>query len=498
MKKQKIANYLKNGILLLGVSVLLWNCEKQEILSEEPVIVNTIDKISSVFNKEQFKEVIPYQFNVNWQDNGIKYSKELETSYYEFNISYTSSLTPYINIANKKIGDYYKSFKIIATVNKEKEFVSFYALRVYQKIQQTGEPIAKINFEISPNFNGLIHVININNQIVFAKKLEQGKALGKDYFSNEFKNLNPYKNKYLETCVTVGTYHYKDWYKKWTDEDGTHTEYVSTQYLGYSEEEICGYEWLPDSNGAGGTSNGTGTANGTGTYKGDCSNTNSKTKYYAKESEDCAVKVTEEIIEGWPEEIKLFEVIEGPAIPNIVEYLKCFDSAKGATFTIYVKQPKVNKSDTWSGPVWDADVGHTFISITQGSTSRVMGLYPASSVSPFSSNPSVSRLLVDNAGDDFDVSLTINITASQLSKLRSEITGDNSNYNLNTYNCTDFGLRMGNLFSMNIPDSTGTWPGGGGSNPGNLGQDIRSMSLNSGITRNTTGGKAVSKSGTCP
>ena len=72
MKKQKIANYLKNGILLLGVSVLLWNCEKQELLSEEPVIVNTIDKISSVFNKEQFKEVIPYQFNVNWQDNGIK------------------------------------------------------------------------------------------------------------------------------------------------------------------------------------------------------------------------------------------------------------------------------------------------------------------------------------------------------------------------------------------------------------------------------------------
>ena len=28
MKKQKIANYLKTGILLFGVSVLLWNCEK--------------------------------------------------------------------------------------------------------------------------------------------------------------------------------------------------------------------------------------------------------------------------------------------------------------------------------------------------------------------------------------------------------------------------------------------------------------------------------------
>jgi hypothetical protein len=28
MKKQKIANYFKTGTLLLGVSLLLWNCEK--------------------------------------------------------------------------------------------------------------------------------------------------------------------------------------------------------------------------------------------------------------------------------------------------------------------------------------------------------------------------------------------------------------------------------------------------------------------------------------
>jgi hypothetical protein len=35
MKKQKIANYLKTGILLFGVSVLLWNCEKEEVLIPE-------------------------------------------------------------------------------------------------------------------------------------------------------------------------------------------------------------------------------------------------------------------------------------------------------------------------------------------------------------------------------------------------------------------------------------------------------------------------------
>lgn len=29
MKKQKITNYLKLGVLLLGISFLLWNCEKE-------------------------------------------------------------------------------------------------------------------------------------------------------------------------------------------------------------------------------------------------------------------------------------------------------------------------------------------------------------------------------------------------------------------------------------------------------------------------------------
>ena len=35
MKKTKIANYLKTGILFVSVSLLLWNCEKNDILEEE-------------------------------------------------------------------------------------------------------------------------------------------------------------------------------------------------------------------------------------------------------------------------------------------------------------------------------------------------------------------------------------------------------------------------------------------------------------------------------
>ena len=31
MKKKKLTNFLKMGIFLLGISLLLWNCDKEEI-----------------------------------------------------------------------------------------------------------------------------------------------------------------------------------------------------------------------------------------------------------------------------------------------------------------------------------------------------------------------------------------------------------------------------------------------------------------------------------
>ena len=55
MKIRKIANLLKTGILLLGVSVLLWNCEKEETL-EAPLEKNILETISITKAKELFEE----------------------------------------------------------------------------------------------------------------------------------------------------------------------------------------------------------------------------------------------------------------------------------------------------------------------------------------------------------------------------------------------------------------------------------------------------------
>ncbi|MDE0471460.1 MAG: hypothetical protein OXH57_05925 [Ekhidna sp.] len=45
-------------------------------------------------------------------------------------------------------------------------------------------------------------------------------------------------------------------------------------------------------------------------------------------------------------------------------------------------------------------------------------------------------------------------------------------------NCTDFGIQYSKQAGIKLKDSYGSWPGGSGSNPGNLGEDIRKLSSN--------------------
>ncbi|MFH7012711.1 hypothetical protein ACHRV5_12630 [Flavobacterium sp. FlaQc-52] len=189
-------------------------------------------------------------------------------------------------------------------------------------------------------------------------------------------------------------------------------------------------------------------------------------------------------------------VIIGPAkvITNIKEYLKCFDLSKGAELVIYVDQPIANSPDAYT---MGGDVGHTFVAIQQGNIRRVVGYWPATSVDPITS-PTDTKAFGNDENHYFDVSISTGINASQLANIINYATNTApSTYNLNSYNCTDFGIAVGKLGGLNLNDSYGTWPGGGGSNPGQLGQNIRSMSTPANGTKQTAGANSASNKGTC-
>lgn len=92
------------------------------------------------------------------------------------------------------------------------------------------------------------------------------------------------------------------------------------------------------------------------------------------------------------------------------------------------------------------------------------------------------------------------ISGNQLQQIINFSINHNPTYNLNTYNCTDFAIDIGNLAGLNLPDCYGSWALGlgGGSNPGALGQHIRN-NINTGgnTTKNTNSGTAPSNNKGC-
>jgi hypothetical protein len=67
---------------------------------------------------------------------------------------------------------------------------------------------------------------------------------------------------------------------------------------------------------------------------------------------------------------------------------------------------------------------------------------------------------------------------------------EGKNYNLNSANCTDFVIQVLQTGAgITLPDTQGNWPMGGGSNPGDFGEDLRNLTLSPSMSRNTLGGR---------
>lgn len=190
-------------------------------------------------------------------------------------------------------------------------------------------------------------------------------------------------------------------------------------------------------------------------------------------------------------------VLIGPdpekVIDKINEYLKCFDLNKSAEVIIYVDQPLSNNSKAWSG----TDVGHTFIAIQQGDTRRVFGYWPATSIYPAPGYSTDNMVFGNDENHHFDVSLSTPVDANKLFSIIAYASNAPKVYDLDNYNCTDFAIEVGKIAGLPLSDSYGSWPGGAGSNPGQLGQDIRNMTLPANSQRQTTEANAASNKGTC-
>lgn len=162
-----------------------------------------------------------------------------------------------------------------------------------------------------------------------------------------------------------------------------------------------------------------------------------------------------------------------------------------AQFIIYVDQPGAGGDrDTYEVISWltmEVDVGHTWWEFRvldknivpvdlQDFVNVPVGYYPSIGVSPFGSPSAQGILMMPDTNHSPDVTQNYYITFEELMKGLS-YTKDLENspgvYDLNTNNCTDAAIQAGRIAGQNIPGTQGVWPNGGGSNPGDLGEDLR-------------------------
>ncbi|WP_418124385.1 hypothetical protein ACNFU2_06960 [Chryseobacterium sp. PTM-20240506] len=178
--------------------------------------------------------------------------------------------------------------------------------------------------------------------------------------------------------------------------------------------------------------------------------------------------------------------LEGLEAIDMNKVREAFDNGKkGKSYqlVIHVDQPgKGGDRDTYEYN-HGTDPGHSFITLTRKNTdgsvdSKTFGFYPY----PQSVNPIASEAdgkIRDNLGHEQEVVQTRPINEKNFNDILDFVESKkNTKYDLNTNNCTDFVINCAAAGGINLPRTKGTWPNGGGTNPGDLGEDLRKQNEN--------------------
>jgi len=180
-------------------------------------------------------------------------------------------------------------------------------------------------------------------------------------------------------------------------------------------------------------------------------------------------------------------------------FMICFGSLPdiGSTtkITVYVQEPFPGTSFN-IGP---NSVGHVAIGLTKtnnGTTvTQVVGYYPnATGMSKFSAPSKIS----DNGGDlAYDVSATYTVIPSEFNQIVNYISNPPTNYNLISFNCTNFVYNACLAGGITLPDPNTQLMFGAAQTmtPGALGTNINALSGMAGI--NTNGGTTPNSKGAC-
>ncbi|QTE21781.1 hypothetical protein [Polaribacter cellanae] len=389
-------------------------------------------------------------------------------------------------------------------IKNENQEHSFYIYKSYtEDINKKKLRTKNILLEEEEISNGLNHILDNEGDIVYAEKIKNGKKDENILFKKEFKKKktkDSYQSRMMENCYPVTTYHYVDNYLVWKiNGEPDQWVFAGSTLTGISVSQLCESYWLPDLNiGGGGNSGGYYTNPGNSPAYQDCQSNSNKNYQgrYVEEDNPCKYVITVNPIEcgeGYEYDSILGECVEeivvvspDDPIENLEKFLGCLDKTKGATVTIYAKQPNPNKPSTPA--TLENGVGHAFITISQGEHRLSYGFYPEKGIGYFNAT---AGIMDRNENYPYHVSVTKTISSSTLSNLiKVSLDYDTAEYELQAQNCTNFAISASRIIGLNITESVciGNYGVGKGATPGKFGAYLKIMNLPTGATRNKAGG----------
>lgn len=230
-RKKQITNLLKLGVFLFGVSLLLWNCENENMDIDNQQNA----KIQEQFTLENFEdEFVKNNLVVDW-DNYIKIDNKLNNVItYEFNTFLTGKSTP----PNKGQNLFYR-YKVLATEKSLNEF----SFNIIKFVANSKKEVEEASYIQTNTFTGTIQEYNLLGETIKIEAYKKGELVSE--IDNKLKIHNNYASKtpYMGRYILVVTDYYVDWYKGGGDGNFVYMlssyESTSVEYV-YIEDEYTG------------------------------------------------------------------------------------------------------------------------------------------------------------------------------------------------------------------------------------------------------------------
>ncbi|MHB1148715.1 MAG: hypothetical protein ACYC01_14115 [Lutibacter sp.] len=227
---RKIKNYLKTGILLIGILTTMTNCQKEDLFNTQTLQQTSkkqnqaITSFQNNFSLDNFKDdFVRNNLIIKWDEFIVTENPDSSLSY-----EFLTNLNATVSFKNPK-NNLNSKYKLIVTIS-ENNYIDFEIVKFLGKNKNL---LKDIGLKYLNGFNGATYHYNLNGDLIKSEGFDKGK------FVNTMKNKSASLNNVAERApveegwVLVLTERYTDWFFNRGTDYAYSTSHLESRSLEY-------------------------------------------------------------------------------------------------------------------------------------------------------------------------------------------------------------------------------------------------------------------------